>query len=667
MLYAGQLAFRPPIASRRSTYKMLGAQSSFSTLADVIGKVVNTTELKYKSYMLREDQGPSAEEIEAFSKRIVLTDLERRIISLLNECKDAIDKKLIQIQSSSITAFEHHHFTKGTTLDHLQPIISPDSVVLRFAGGWVRDKLLGIHSSDIDVSIDSMTGERFASIFCSFVKQKGLPVTSVAIVAARPHQSKHLETACLSLFGQKIDFVNLRSEMYSETSRIPTRMVFGSPSDDAHRRDITINSLFYNIHTGRVEDWTGRGLMDLSNGLIRTPLPSSAIFMDDPLRVLRVVRFASRFSFEIDSEIYESLAQNPKIRSLLYEKISRERIGIEVKKMLMGPNPFLSLSMIWKLKIWPSVFWHPITITNLNEYAQFEGSLENYENHSMIKGWIFSQILSQILGRVTFTESLATRKDAPCDSKEIGMKRILLPFQHEMLYLLYLGAIFLPHGGFLALKSSPDKSSTISVSSFLCKYALKVTNVEEDHITSSIEGTPLFLELLDSVGWDKIMDIDFEKLCSCMRLIGPRWEMTWILSQVLCIEKRFVSLISKMTPDDRFLDEKNAIVNIPTDTLDAVCVSFGRLHALILRYQLDKLWNTKPILNGAQIIELFGFPKGNVHVQRLLCELVAWQIQHHIIECTLENVEKATSYLKHIYQSSPEVFTGQVYPIKKFG
>ncbi|KGG50058.1 tRNA nucleotidyltransferase [Mitosporidium daphniae] len=649
---------------------MLSKNPSFSILADVIGKAVNTTEHQYKAYMLREDQGPSAEEIEVLSKRIILTDLERRIVSLLNECKAALDNKVLQIPPSPTTSFEHHHFTKGTTLDHLQPIISPNSVILRFAGGWVRDKLLGITSSDIDVSIDSMTGEKFATIFCSFVKQKGLPITSVAVVAARPHQSKHLETACLSLFGQKIDFVNLRSEMYSETSRIPTRMVFGSPSDDAHRRDITINSLFYNIHTERVEDWTGRGLRDLSVGLIRTPLPSSAIFMDDPLRILRVVRFASRFSFEIDKEIYDSLLNTPKIRDLLYEKISRERIGIEVKKMLTGPHPFLSLSMLWRLKIWQSVFWHPIMISNLGQYSQFEGSLEKYEAHSMAQGWIFSQILDRLLKNQIFIESLCCRhEDVPYDGKEIGMKRISFPLQDQMLYLLHLCAIFLPHKGLLAYKSSTDKFSTIPVSSFLCKYALKTTNIEEDHITLSIEGANFFPELLDCVGWQDVMSIDFERLCSCLRLIGPRWEMTWVISQVLCIEKMLFS--PKTTPkpsvEDLFLDKENAVLNIPNCVVDTVALAFSQLHRLILKYNLDKLWTLKPILNGTQIIKMFRFPNGNAHVQRLLCELVVWQIQHNIVEGCPANVELATLHLKHIYENNAdELFTSHCYPIKKF-
>ncbi|CAO2145272.1 unnamed protein product, partial [Urochloa humidicola] len=87
-----------------------------------------------------------------------------------------------------------------------------------------------------------------------------------------------------------IDFVNLRSETYAENSRIPT-MEVGTAKEDAYRRDLTINSLFFNINNNSVEDLTGRGIEDLKRGLIVTPLPAKATFLDDPLRVIRAIRF----------------------------------------------------------------------------------------------------------------------------------------------------------------------------------------------------------------------------------------------------------------------------------------------------------------------------------------------------------------------------------------
>ncbi|KAK9810492.1 hypothetical protein WJX72_011578 [[Myrmecia] bisecta] len=108
--------------------------------------------------------------------------------------------------------------------------------------------------------------------------------------------------------GMDLDLVNLRSETYAD-SRIP-EMAFGTPQQDAMRRDFTINSLFYNINTGMVEDFTERGLEDLHAGLIRTPLPASETFTDDPLRVLRAIRFGARFNFELDAELMEAASSS---------------------------------------------------------------------------------------------------------------------------------------------------------------------------------------------------------------------------------------------------------------------------------------------------------------------------------------------------------------------
>jgi tRNA nucleotidyltransferase (CCA-adding enzyme) len=81
----------------------------------------------------------------------------------------------------------------------------------------------------------------------------------------------------------------------------------GTPLTDALRRDFTINSLFYNLNTGEIEDYTERGVADIFSRIIRTPLEPLVTFKDDPLRVLRCFRFKSRFDFSIHEDIYNSL------------------------------------------------------------------------------------------------------------------------------------------------------------------------------------------------------------------------------------------------------------------------------------------------------------------------------------------------------------------------
>lgn len=213
---------------------------------------------------------------------------------------------------------------------------------LRFAGGWVRDKLLNIQSHDIDTAINATTGLHFCEKLQEYfqdpenMKKHGLEAKDLGnlyTVAKNPDKSKHLETASKKILGFEVDFVNLRKETYSEDSRNP-QVEFGTAEEDALRRDANINALFYNLHKDEVEDLVG-GLEDLDAKRIRTPLEPKTTFMDDPLRVLRLIRFASRLSFKIDEATEESMKDADVVRSLKL-KISRERVGIELTKMLRG-------------------------------------------------------------------------------------------------------------------------------------------------------------------------------------------------------------------------------------------------------------------------------------------------------------------------------------------
>ncbi|CAE6450918.1 unnamed protein product [Rhizoctonia solani] len=206
-------------------------------------------------------------------------------------------------------------------------------------------------------------GTTFAEKLQAYIVSKNLEDKSggrsgtIATIARNPEQSKHLETARMNVLGHEVDFVNLRSEMYAEDSRIPEIQI-GTPLEDALRRDITINALFYNVHTRAVEDLTERGLPDLREGIARTPLAPLQTFQDDPLRVLRCIRFSSRFGFEIAEETGSAM-QAQSIQDALVRKIKRERVGEELLKMLKGKSPLLSLTTIEKYGIYDTVFGVP--------------------------------------------------------------------------------------------------------------------------------------------------------------------------------------------------------------------------------------------------------------------------------------------------------------------
>lgn len=232
----------------------------------------------------------------------------------------------------------------------------PQHPVLRVAGGWVRDKLLGRDNKDIDVAIDNMSGAEFAGAVVDYMRSVGEATKNVGVIKSNPEQSKHLETATTFIYGLPIDFVNLRTETYAD-SRIPD-MKAGTPEEDALRRDLTINALFYNINTGKIEDFTGKGIEDLKNGIIRTPLEPIQTFKDDPLRALRAIRFASRYGFKLDPALIEA-AKDPGVKEALKSKISRERIAEELRGMLKGPNPALALELAKELDLRDELFPRP--------------------------------------------------------------------------------------------------------------------------------------------------------------------------------------------------------------------------------------------------------------------------------------------------------------------
>lgn len=209
-------------------------------------------------------------------------------------------------------------------------------VVLRVAGGWVRDKLMGKKCSDIDIALDCDSGKNFAKEFRDFIKKEsGSNIYGYHVISHNHEKAKHLETASMVYMGVSLDFVALRSEEYGNT-RIPMTTV-GTPLQDAERRDITINSLFYNLNTKKVEDHTGKGLADLQKKVIRTPVNPKKTFMDDPLRVLRVLRFAAKLWFTIAPEVLDSL-HDQEVVQRLGQIISRERIGQETKKTFECPG-----------------------------------------------------------------------------------------------------------------------------------------------------------------------------------------------------------------------------------------------------------------------------------------------------------------------------------------
>lgn len=174
-------------------------------------------------------------------------------------------------------------------------------VISRHAGGFARDKIMGIQCHDIGVALDVVTGHSNAIGLADNMKDH----PNVHKILTNSEKSKHLETAVINLHGYSIDSVHFRNETCTDT-RIPV-VEKGIPEEDAFRRVITINSLLYKLISNETEDLAGRGIHDIQNMIIDAPLYPEITLFDEPLRTSRNFRFKCRLGFIISDRIYEAL------------------------------------------------------------------------------------------------------------------------------------------------------------------------------------------------------------------------------------------------------------------------------------------------------------------------------------------------------------------------
>lgn len=200
-------------------------------------------------------------------------------------------------------------------------------------GGFVRDLLLNRPSKDIDIVVLG-DGVDFAQDFAQLVPQK----TDFAVF-------KTYGTAMVKTPEWEIEFVGARKESYVKESRKPD-VLPGSLSDDQRRRDFTINALAISLNEPDLFELIDpfNGVADLENKLLRTPLEPGITFDDDPLRMMRAIRFAAQLQFNIHFQTYEALyAFAPRLQI-----VSQERIIDEFNKILASKKPSIGLQMLYE-------------------------------------------------------------------------------------------------------------------------------------------------------------------------------------------------------------------------------------------------------------------------------------------------------------------------------
>ncbi len=198
-------------------------------------------------------------------------------------------------------------------------------------GGYVRDSLLRRKSKDIDIVVEGC-GIDLATLVAERV---GSPLSVF----------KNFGTAMFRWKDLEIEFVGARKESYRANSRKPI-VENGTIQDDQLRRDFTINALAFSLQKENFGELTDpfNGIEDLKNGILRTPLDPDTTYTDDPLRMLRAIRFASQLSFTIVEESIESIKRNRDRIKIL----SSERIVDELNKILLSPKPSIGFILLDK-------------------------------------------------------------------------------------------------------------------------------------------------------------------------------------------------------------------------------------------------------------------------------------------------------------------------------
>ena len=229
-------------------------------------------------------------------------------------------------------------------------------------GGYVRDRLLARPSKDIDI-VCVGNGIELAQNIAAKMR----PIPRVVVY-------KRFGTAMLKCKDLEIEFVGARKESYRHDSRKPS-IENGSLEDDQNRRDFTINALAVSLNSrnfGQLIDPFG-GLQHLESKLIKTPLEPGKTFSDDPLRMMRAIRFATQLGFEIESNTFSALTQYKRRMKI----VSKERIIVELNKIISCPKPSFGFKLLFDTELLEVIFPEMAALHGV-KYIDGKGHKDNF-------------------------------------------------------------------------------------------------------------------------------------------------------------------------------------------------------------------------------------------------------------------------------------------------
>lgn len=233
-------------------------------------------------------------------------------------------------------------------------------------GGFVRDKILSRPTKDVDIVC---VGDGIELAKKSAQKFQSKPVVNIF---------KNFGTAQIKIFLKEqpfeIEFVGARKESYRSHSRKPD-VLPGSIEEDTMRRDFTINTLAVSLNKndfGKLID-SLNAIQDIENKIIRTPLPPAQTFIDDPLRMMRAIRFATQLNFTISPETFEAIKQNADRIKI----VSQERIIEELNKIVLAKKPSIGFHLLFISGLLKIIFPQMTELAGA-EFIEGKGHKDNF-------------------------------------------------------------------------------------------------------------------------------------------------------------------------------------------------------------------------------------------------------------------------------------------------
>ncbi|UOE48175.1 CCA tRNA nucleotidyltransferase [Mucilaginibacter sp. SMC90] len=253
-----------------------------------------------------------------------------------------------------------HQYLQHPVFSVISRLAGEQNVQAYAIGGFVRDIFLNRPSKDIDIVIIG-NGIAFAETVAANLKVK------LAVY-------KNFGTASLKYRDLEVEFVGARKESYRRDSRKPI-VENGTLEDDQKRRDFTINALAISLHPDTFGELLDpfNGITDLENKLIRTPLNPNETFSDDPLRMMRAIRFATQLNFRIDDIAVEAIKTTAERISI----ISQERITDELNKIILSPVPSIGFKYLFDTGLLHKIFPQMVALYGV-DYVDGKGHKDNF-------------------------------------------------------------------------------------------------------------------------------------------------------------------------------------------------------------------------------------------------------------------------------------------------